>query len=52
MYYAQIDDNNVVYAVTQTAEPVNQSDMIQIESFNISLLGYTYSNGVFTPPQN
>lgn len=50
MYYAQINDNNVVFAITETSEPVSAPDMIEIESFDTSLIGCTYSNGQFIPP--
>lgn len=47
MYYAQIDENNVCYAVTQTTGQIDQPDMIEIESYDESLLFKTYANGVF-----
>ena len=50
MYYAQINDDNVVFAITETSEPVSAPDMIEIESFDTSLIGCTYSNGRFIPP--
>ena len=50
MYYAQINDDNVVFAITETSAPVSAPDMIEIESFDTSLLGCTYSNGQFIPP--
>lgn len=50
MYYAQINDDNVVFAITETNAPVSAPDMIEIESFDTSLLGCTYSSGQFIPP--
>ena len=47
MYYAQIDSNNIVRSVTQTSSVVNQSDMIQIDSLDMSLLGKLYQGGTF-----
>lgn len=43
MYYAQIDADGICYAVTQTAEPVKQGDMIEIDSYDVSLLGKRYN---------
>lgn len=50
MYYAQINQDNVVFAITETSEPVSAPDMIEIESFDTSLIGCTYANGQFIPP--
>lgn len=50
MYYAQINDDNVVFAITETSAPVSAPDMIEIESFDTSLIGCTYSNGQFITP--
>ena len=49
MYYAQLNAG-VVCAVTETAAPIDSPDMIALESFDTSLLGHAYSNGVFTAP--
>ena len=38
-YYAQIDENNICFAVTQAAEVVNSLDMIPIQGLNTELLG-------------
>ena len=38
-YYAQIDENNICFAVTQTAEAVSSLDMIPIQGLNTELLG-------------
>lgn len=50
MYYAQINHDNVVFAITETSAPVSAPDMIEIESFDTSLIGCTYSSGQFIPP--
>ena len=39
MYYAQINDENICFAVTQTAGIIEQTDMIQINVYDESLLG-------------
>ena len=49
MYYAQINHDNVVFAITETPVPISAPDMIEIESFDTSLIGCTYSNGRFIP---
>lgn len=50
MYYAQINHDSVVFAITETSTPVSAPDMIEIESFDTSLIGCTYANGQFIPP--
>ena len=49
MYYAQLT-NDVVTAVTETSEVINDPNLIEIQGLDSSLLGSTYANGVFTPP--
>lgn len=49
MYYAQIT-GGVVKAVTETHGVIDQPDMIEIASLDMSLLGSSYADGVFTPP--
>ena len=49
MYYAQIN-SGVVCAVTETHSAIDSPDMVTIGSLDASLLGHTYSNGVFTAP--
>jgi hypothetical protein len=51
MNYAQINEQNIVVAVTSTAGQINASHMIPVEELDISLLGCTYSNGAFVPPE-
>lgn len=50
MYYAQINQDNVVFAITETYAPISAPDMIEIESFDTSLIGCTYADGQFIPP--
>lgn len=47
MYYAQIDVNGIVYAITQTSGVVSAPNMISINEFDMSLLGKKYENGQF-----
>lgn len=47
MYYAQISGGRVV-AVTQTAGVIESAGMISIDSLDETLIGATYSGGVFT----
>lgn len=49
MYYAQIT-SGVVSAITETHGAIDAPNMIAIASFDASLLGSNYANGVFTPP--
>ena len=46
MYYAQIKDGRVI-AVTQTAGAIDSPSMVSIGSLDESLIGKTYSGGVF-----
>jgi hypothetical protein len=38
-YYAQIDENGICFAVTQTAREIDQADMIPIDYLDESKLG-------------
>jgi hypothetical protein len=48
-YYAQITDG-VVVSVTESHSPIVSPDMVEISSLDVTFLGQTYANGVFTPP--
>jgi len=48
-YYAELDENNVCKAVTQTHSEIIAATMIELDSYDISLLGQTYADGVWTP---
>jgi len=50
MYYAQINEQNVVAAVTETAQEINAPHMILIGSYDTSLLGSVYTSGGFVKP--
>lgn len=39
MYYAQVDEQGICFAVTQTAGHIEQADMIPIESLDETRLG-------------
>mgnify|MGYP000686314409 CR=1 FL=1 len=47
MYYAELDNNNIVYAITQTSGVVVSSSMVLIQTFDMALLGKKYENGQF-----
>jgi predicted glycosyl hydrolase (DUF1957 family) len=49
-YYAQIDDQSICYAVTQTAGEIIQPDMILITSYDTSLLGKIWNGGEWLDP--
>ncbi len=48
-YYAQIT-NGTVTAVTESHSAISAPDMVEVPSYDISLLGHSYANGVFTAP--
>jgi hypothetical protein len=50
MYYAQLNSQNIVLAVTETSGEINAANMVLINSFDASLLGSTYVNGGFVKP--
>ena len=45
--YVQLDDNNIVIAVTQTTGTIDAAHMIEVAEYDTSLLGKKYENGVF-----
>jgi len=47
-YYAELDENSACKAVTQTHGEVKAASMIELKSLDISLLGQTYADGVWT----
>ena len=49
MYYAQIT-NGIVTAITETHSAIDLPDMVELQSMDVSLLGQSYAEGVFTPP--
>jgi len=49
-YYAQINNDQICFAVTQTHGLIIQDDMIPITSYDISLLGKIWTNGEWSNP--
>ena len=50
MYYAQINQDRIAYAVTETAGQIDAPDMIALESFDTSVIGKRYTEqGVWEP---
>lgn len=48
MYYAQLN-HGVVVAITESPGQITAPDVVQIASFDTSLIGCTYVDGVFVP---
>lgn len=46
-YYAQLDKDGFVKAVTQTASYIAAVDMVRIDFLDESILGFKYENGNF-----
>lgn len=58
VYYAQIDDDNICRGVSQLSGHVDNPDMIEIESYDMSLMGKMWTGSVWvenpnppTPPE-
>lgn len=49
MYYAQINADGIVFAVTETHSEHTAPDMIEVQSLDHALLGQKYADGVFSP---
>ncbi len=49
MYYAQLNEQGRVVAVTQTAAEVISPSMVALPLLDSSLIGATYQNGAFVP---
>lgn len=43
MYYAQINQDRIAYAVTEAASQIDAADMIAMESFDTSVIGKRYT---------
>lgn len=43
MYYAQINQDRIAYAVTEAAGQIDAPDMIALESFDTSVIGKRYT---------
>ena len=48
MYYAQLDESNICKAISNTGAVISTNpNFIQLETYNISILGKRYNNGVW-----
>ena len=45
MFYAEINQDNICFALLETDNEINKPTMIQIESMNTNVLGRKYENG-------
>lgn len=54
MIYAQLDNNNVCIGISQLSGEVQMENMLQIKSYDVTILGKKYEDGkwieVFKPP--
>ena len=48
--YAEIDENNICVGVSELADYVEAENLIEIESYDITLLGKLYNNGEWVDP--
>lgn len=46
-FYAQIDENNICIAVSDLSGKVTAGNMLRLETYDTSLLGKKYNNGVW-----
>lgn len=53
MIYAQLDMNNICTGISQLSGEVQAPNMLQIEHYDITLMGKKYENGVWVelPPE-
>ena len=49
-FYAQINGDQICFAITQTAGLITQTDMIPVASYDTSLLGKIRTNGEWLDP--
>lgn len=49
MYYAELN-GGIVTTIHDTPHEMNSPNVVLLESFNTSILGYSYVEGVFIPP--
>ncbi|MCI1999544.1 MAG: hypothetical protein LKJ75_02615 [Clostridia bacterium] len=47
MFYAEINSNNICSSVLETPNEITKDTMIQIDSYDASLLGKKYNNGTW-----
>jgi hypothetical protein len=50
MYYAQLNNQNIVVSITETSAEIDAPNMVLIDSFDTSILGCEYKNGQFVKP--
>lgn len=46
-YYAEINEENMCFAVSDLAETMDLPYLIPLDSYDISLLGKIYDNGIW-----
>lgn len=46
-YYAEIDENGICFAVSDLSGEMDKPTMIALESYDVSVLGKRYENGVW-----
>lgn len=51
-YYAEINEKNMCFAVSDLAEIINLPYLIPLDSYDISLLGKIYDNGIWRDKKN
>jgi hypothetical protein len=49
-YYAQIDENNSCFAVSELAAEMNQENLIRINELDISLIGKIWNGSEWVNP--
>jgi len=47
MVYAQLNENNICFALSQVSQELNKSNLIKLDSVDVSLLGKQYNNGIW-----
>lgn len=49
-YYAQINEDNICFAVSQLSGEMSQPDLIRLETFDLSLLGKIWNGAEWLSP--
>jgi hypothetical protein len=47
MFYAEVNSNNICSGILETPNKITKDTMIQIDSYDTSLLGKKYNNGTW-----
>ena len=50
VYYAQLNDKNIVCGISQLTGHIQQDNLIKIDTYDESLLGKQYKDGTFVEP--